>query len=45
MTFNGNINLKPSYIDNIDLRFEIFGDQSQLFAVSSFINLLKTLLN
>ena len=41
MTFNGNINLKPSYIDNIDLRFEIFGDQSQLFAVSSFYKSFK----
>ena len=22
MTFNGNIELKPSYIDNIDIRYE-----------------------
>ena len=41
MTFNGNINLKPSYIDNIDLRFELFGDQSQLFAVSGFYKSFK----
>ena len=41
MTFNGNIDLKPSYIDNIDLRFELFGDQSQLFAVSGFYKSFK----
>ena len=36
MTFNGNIELKPSYIDNIDVRYEIFGEENQLFAVSGF---------
>jgi TonB-dependent receptor len=36
MTFNGNIELKPSYIDNIDIRYEIFGEENQLFAVSGF---------
>ena len=36
MTFIGNIKLRPSYIDNLDLRFEIFGDKNELFAVSGF---------
>lgn len=34
--FLGNIDLKPSYIDNFDFRIELFGDDSQMFAVSSF---------
>ena len=36
MTFIGNIKLRPSYIDNLDLIFEIFGDKNELFAVSGF---------
>tara|TARA_B110001469_G_scaffold49582_1_gene48240 strand:- start:21783 stop:24557 length:2775 start_codon:yes stop_codon:yes gene_type:complete len=36
MTFIGNIKLRPSYIDNLDLKFEIFGDKNELFAVSGF---------
>tara|TARA_B110000459_G_scaffold66072_1_gene74222 strand:+ start:908 stop:3745 length:2838 start_codon:yes stop_codon:yes gene_type:complete len=36
MTFIGNIDLKPSYIQNYDLRYEHFGDFSQMFAVSLF---------
>lgn len=34
--FLGNIDLVPSYIDNFDFRFEIFGEESQMFAISSF---------
>lgn len=34
--FIGNINLKPTYIDNVDIRFENFGEQGQMFAVSAF---------
>lgn len=34
--FLGNIDLKPSYIDNFDFRFEFFGEESQMFAISSF---------
>jgi len=36
LTFNGNINLQPSYINNFDLRFEKFGEKAQLIAVSAF---------
>lgn len=28
--------LKPTYITNIDIRFEFFGEKAQMFAVSSF---------
>lgn len=34
--FLGNIDLKPSYIDNFDFRFEVFGKDAQMFAISSF---------
>ncbi|MFD0835021.1 TonB-dependent receptor domain-containing protein [Mariniflexile aquimaris] len=34
--FLGNIDLKPSYIDNFDVRLELFGDDSQMLALSSF---------
>lgn len=34
--FNGNINLQPTYVDNFDARYEVFGEKSQLFAVSAF---------
>ena len=35
-TFNGNINLQPTYIENLDFRFERFGTKAQMFAVSAF---------
>ena len=41
MTFNGNINLKPSYIDNLDLRYELFGEDNKLFAISGFYKSFK----
>ncbi|MDB9990810.1 carboxypeptidase-like regulatory domain-containing protein, partial [Flavobacteriales bacterium] len=36
MTFIGNIELQPSYIQNYDLRYEYFGNFSQMFAFSLF---------
>ncbi len=41
ITFLGNIDLEPSYIDNLDFRFEIFGDEAQMFALSSFYKHFK----
>jgi len=35
-TFIGNTNIKPTYINNGDLRFEFFGEKAQLFAISGF---------
>ena len=34
--FIGNIDLVPTYINNFDLRYEHFGDNGQMFAVSGF---------
>ena len=34
--FIGNLNLKPSYITNVDLRYENFGEQGQMYAFSAF---------
>ncbi len=34
--FLGNLDLVPTYIDNIDVRYELFGNQSEMFAVSGF---------
>ncbi|WP_298894050.1 TonB-dependent receptor [uncultured Psychroserpens sp.] len=34
--FIGNINLVPTYVNNFDLRYERFGDNGQMFAVSGF---------
>lgn len=36
MTFIGNIDLKPSYIQNLDLRYEFFGESGQMIAFSGF---------
>jgi outer membrane receptor protein involved in Fe transport len=41
LTFNGNINLQPSYINNFDVRFEKFGEKAQLFAISAFYKKFK----
>ncbi len=35
-TFIGNIDLQPTYIDNLDVRYELYGDDAQLFALSAF---------
>ncbi|MEJ6546676.1 MAG: TonB-dependent receptor [Flavobacteriaceae bacterium] len=39
--FIGNPDLKPSYIDNLDLRFEKYGAGGDFFAVSTFAKLFK----
>ena len=33
--------MKPTYIDNLDLRFENFGENNQMFAVSAFYKNFK----
>lgn len=35
-TFNGNIDLQPTYVNNLDLRWERFGEKAQMFAISLF---------
>ncbi len=40
-TFIGNINLKPTYINNVDFRYEYFGKNSNMFAISSFFKTFK----
>ncbi|MDT0690707.1 TonB-dependent receptor [Salegentibacter sp. F188] len=35
-TFIGNIDIQPTYVDNMDLRYELYGQDAQLFAVSAF---------
>lgn len=32
----GNPDIQPSYIDNFDLRYEYFGEKSEMFAISLF---------
>ncbi|WP_412561819.1 TonB-dependent receptor domain-containing protein [Winogradskyella sp. MIT101101] len=34
--FIGNLNLVPTYVNNFDIRYERFGENSQMFAVSAF---------
>lgn len=34
--FLGNLDLVPTYVDNADIRYELYGERSQLFAVSAF---------
>ena len=41
LTFNGNLELKPSYINNFDFRVEKFGNKAQLLAVSAFYKIFK----
>lgn len=36
ITFNGNINIKPTYIDNFDLRYEAYSEDGGLIALSGF---------
>jgi len=40
-TFNGNIELQPTYVNNLDLRWEHFGESAQMFAVSAFYKNFK----
>ncbi|MDT0648536.1 TonB-dependent receptor [Autumnicola edwardsiae] len=35
-TFIGNIDIQPTYVDNMDLRYELYSEDAQLFAVSAF---------
>lgn len=39
--FLGNLDLQPTYIDNFDFRFEVFGDSAQMFAITSFYKKFK----
>lgn len=34
--FIGDINLVPTYVNNFDIRYEYFGEEGQMFAVSGF---------
>ena len=36
ITFNGNLDIKPTYVDNFDIRYEIFSDEGGLIALSGF---------
>jgi len=40
-TFTGNPDIKSSYIDNFDLRYEIFWEKSEMFAFSVFAKNFK----
>jgi len=39
--FIGNINLRPSYMDNTDIRIERFGDPGELIALSGFYKIFE----
>ncbi len=41
MTFIGNINLQPTYIQNVDMRFENYTHKTDMFAVSTFYKYFK----
>ncbi|GGH15775.1 TonB-dependent receptor [Sphingobacterium alkalisoli] len=41
VNFLGNIDLEPAYINNFDLRYEMYGDRAQMFAVSAFYKQFK----
>lgn len=36
LMFLGNIDLEPSYMNNFDLRYEVFANKAQMFAISGF---------
>lgn len=40
-TFIGNINIQPTYVDNLDLRYELYSDDAQFFAVSTFYKMFS----
>jgi len=40
-TFNGNINLLPSFINNFDLRYELYGEKTNSATISLFYKDLK----
>ncbi len=39
--FIGNIDIKPTFIDNLDVRFEFFGKNAQMFSISGFYKAFK----
>lgn len=39
--FLGNLDLKSTYINNMDIRYEIFGERAQMFALSGFYKQFK----
>ncbi|WP_405211075.1 carboxypeptidase-like regulatory domain-containing protein [Dokdonia sp. Asnod2-E02] len=39
LLFIGNINLQPSYINNFDLRYEIYGEEEKKFGLGDFVAL------
>ncbi|OWW26415.1 TonB-dependent receptor [Zobellia sp. OII3] len=39
--FLGNLDLAPTYIDNFDFRYEVFGNSAQMIAFSSFYKKFK----
>lgn len=41
LTFIGNMDLRPTYINNFDARYELFGDRAQMFALSGFYKRFK----
>ncbi|ALJ05309.1 TonB-dependent receptor [Pseudalgibacter alginicilyticus] len=41
ITFLGNIDLQPSYINNFDVRYEYYGEKAQMFAISGFYKKFK----
>ena len=36
ITFIGNLNIQPTYVNNFDIRYEIYGDDGGLIAASGF---------
>lgn len=40
-TFNGNLELQPTYVNNLDLRWERYGDKAQMIAISAFYKNFK----
>jgi len=37
--FNGNIDLQPTYINNLDIRYEVYGNSEKKFGVGDFLAL------
>src|SRR3546814_12963356 len=41
LRFLGNLELVPTYIDNMDIRYELYGERSQMLAISGFYKYFK----
>lgn len=41
LVFIGNVDIKPTYIENVDVRYETYGENAQMFAVSAFYKKFK----